>query len=257
MLEPFILHDVDARGVGQITLNRPDKRNALSEEMVNELRRIIEHFSNDEKVRILVLRANGSHFCAGGDLNWFLESFDDTREGRVRRSAVLGDLLQALYDFPKPLIGRIQGSALGGGTGLVAVCDIALGLKGARFGFPETRLGLIPATFLPYVMRRIGEAKARAVMLSGAQFSGTRAEMIGLIEEAHEDIEALDLRLEQLTNEHLAASDEAMRMTKDMITRTAALSIADAASWLALLVGNAWENREARERISILLEKSR
>lgn len=257
MAQPHILDEVDNRGVAWITLNRPNKKNALSEAMVNRLRLLADRLAQDNFVRMLVLRANGSSFCAGGDLKWFLESVNDTRDGRIRRSAVLGNMLETLDKFPKPLIGAIGGNALGGGTGLVAVCDTALGIANARFGFPETRLGLIPATFLPYVLRRIGEARARAVMLSGAVFDGVKAGKIGLLDEVYPDHTALAAGLNEVIEQHLAASDEAMAMTKEMIARTAHLEFADAATWAAQRVGDAWENSDVDERIAAIFGKSR
>jgi methylglutaconyl-CoA hydratase len=246
-----IIEAVDERGVCTLTLNRPDKRNALSAQMVNELLEALGKAGASPLVRLVVLTGNGPGFCAGGDLDWFMESVDDSREGRIRRSAVIGALYEALSGLPKPLICRVNGSAFGAGVGLVAVCDTVLASASCRFGFSETRLGLIPGTFAPYVLKRIGAANARNIMLSGATFDVCKALKIGLIDEVASDENALEILTSGIVEDHLAAAPFAVAATKRMIAGIeASRSLSDACGLVAEMVGDAWETGEAFARIA-------
>ena len=251
-----VLVTTDERGVATLELNRPDKHNALSEAMFGELRAAFAHLAADPSVRVVVLTGRGGSFCAGGDLTWFLQSLDETTQERVARSRLLGDLLAQIHALPKPLIGRINGLAIGAGAGLAAVCDVAVGLERCAFGFSETRIGLIPATFAPYVIRRIGPARARSVMLSGARFDAAKAYRIGLLDEVCADEAALDARVASIAGDHLAASPEAIAMTKEMIDHVAGLGIEEAREWTAAKIGEAWERGDAHIRIPKLLGAS-
>ena len=162
-----ILVETDARGVATLTLNRPDKHNALNGELIAELYDAAEKLAADDDVRIVVLTGAGKSFCAGGDFNWFASNVEKTRSERVAQSATLARLLRRLDTLPKPLIGRINGPAYGGGVGMISVCDYTIGAEGARFGLTEVKLGLLPANISPYVVARIGKVHSRETMLSG------------------------------------------------------------------------------------------
>jgi methylglutaconyl-CoA hydratase len=240
----------DDRGVATLTLDRPAKRNALTEAMAADIMQALGQLRRDPALRVLVLTARGEIFCAGGDLQWFLQSLDDTREGRIARSAVMAGLTDALDTFPRPVIGRITGDALGAGAGLVAACDVALGLETARLAFSETRIGLIPASFLTHVLRRIGPARARAIMLSGAPVSGTKAAAIGLLDEACATPAALDARTDAVIEEMLLAAPESAGATKAMIARVAACPPDEAAAHIRQCIGDMWEQEEPRKRLA-------
>lgn len=253
MMTRTVLVTTDERGIATLELNRPDKHNALSEAMFGELREAFASLAADPAVRVVVLTGRGGSFCAGGDLTWFLQSLDETTEARVARSRLLGDLLAQIDALPKPLIGRINGLAIGAGAGLVSVCDITVGLERCAFGFSETRIGLIPATFAPYVIRRIGPARARSVMLSGARFDAEKACRIGLLDEICADEAELDARVARIAQDHLPASPEAIAMTKELIDHVAGLGIEEARAWSAAKVGEAWERGDAHIRVPRLL----
>ncbi|MGF7159183.1 methylglutaconyl-CoA hydratase [Rhodoligotrophos appendicifer] len=246
----------DERGVATLELNGPSKHNAICETMASELRGAFERFAADGSVRLVLITGRGRTFCAGGDLTWFLQSLDESVEARVMRSQQLGDLFAAMHGLPKPLIGRINGPAFGAGVGLAAVCDVAIGLDRCQFGFPETRIGLIPATFSPYVIRRIGAARARSVMLSGERFEAARAHQFGLLDGVCADEDALDARIEQLVEDHLEASPVAIAMTKELIEHLADHQPDEARRWVAGKVGEIWERGDAPSRIRRLLTKS-
>ncbi|MEZ5912874.1 MAG: enoyl-CoA hydratase-related protein [Paracoccaceae bacterium] len=138
--------DTDSRGVARLTLNRADKHNALSAMMIAELTAAAAELGRDPAVRVVVLTGAGESFCAGADLGWMKDQMAADAATRAEEATKLAMMLNALNMMPKPLIGRVQGQAFGGGVGMMAVCDVAIGVTGAKFGFTETRLGLIPAT---------------------------------------------------------------------------------------------------------------
>ncbi len=172
---------VDERGVATLCLNRPDKHNALSAQMIADLTAAARQLAGAPDVRVVVLRAEGKSFCAGGDLNWMQEQMAADRDTRFREARKLAHMLDVMNTLPKPLIGRVHGPAFGGGLGMAAVCDVAIGVAGARFGLTETRLGVIPATIAPYVIARMGEARARRVFMSSRVFQAEEAVALGLL----------------------------------------------------------------------------
>jgi methylglutaconyl-CoA hydratase len=171
----------DARGVATLTLNRPDKHNALSGLMIDEVTRAVGLLDRDPAVRVVVLAAGGRSFCAGGDLAWMQAQIDADGATRAVEARKLADMLGAVNRLSKPVIARVQGNAFGGGVGLCCVCDMTLASKDAKFGLTETKLGLIPATIGPYVMARMGEGRARQVFMSSRIFDALEAENLGIV----------------------------------------------------------------------------
>ena len=154
---------VDARGIATLTLNRGEKHNAMSAQMIAELTQAAVQLGADAAVRAAILTGAGKSFCAGGDLGWMQAQMAVDSETRFIAARKLAEMLQVLNNLPKPLIGAIQGNAFGGGVGLVSVCDVAIGADHVNMGLTETRLGLIPATIGPYVVARMGPARAPGV----------------------------------------------------------------------------------------------
>ena len=169
----------DARGVATLTLNRPEKHNSLSAQMIDELTQAAAQLGADDAVRVVVLTGAGASFCAGGDLGWMREQFEAGRETRMAEARKLAMMLKALNELPKPLIGRVQGQAFGGGIGMMSVCDTVVAVDSAKFGLTEVRLGLIPATISPYVLARMGEGKARRVFMSARLLWSRRSQGSG------------------------------------------------------------------------------
>jgi methylglutaconyl-CoA hydratase len=176
--------DVDDRGVATLTLNRAEKHNALSALMLSELTQAAADLGQDDAVRVVVLTGAGKTFCAGGDLGWMREQMEADADTRGREAAKLAFMLQALNTMPKPMIGALQGNAFGGGVGMAAVCDVAIGVDTIKMGLTETRLGIIPATIGPYVVSRMGEGRARRVFMSSRIFDATEAVELGLLAKA-------------------------------------------------------------------------
>ena len=174
---------VDGRGVATVTLTRPEVHNAFNDRVIAELAATFARLAADEAVRVLVLTGAGASFSAGGDLDWMRSMTAYTEAENHRDALALAQMLDALDRFPKPTVARVNGAALGGGVGLVACCDIAVAADTAKFSLSEVRLGLIPATISPYVVRKIGESKARRYFLTAEVFEAADAEKLGLVHE--------------------------------------------------------------------------
>jgi len=185
-----LLVERDSRGVVTLTMNRPEARNAFNAALIGELVDAVTALGADPAVRVVVLTGAGSVFSAGADLTWMGSMQGWSREDNVADARRVDLLLRTLYDLPKPVIARVNGHALGGGSGLVSTVDIAIAVEGARFGFTEVLVGIAPAVISPYVVRKVGRSFARAVFVSGERFGADRALAAGLV---HEVVGAEDL----------------------------------------------------------------
>jgi len=244
----------DGRGVATLTLNRPDKHNALSAQMIAELTQAAANLGADPDVRVVVLAATGRSFCAGGDLVWMQDQMQAEPEERARQARSLAEMLQALNTLPKPLIGRLQGQAFGGGVGMACVCDVAVGVEGAKFGFTETRLGLIPATIGPYVVARMGEARARRVFMSARLFDAGEAVRLGVLARAVAP-EELDAAIEAEVAPYLACAPGAVAEAKALVRALG--PVIDDAVIDATVQGLAarWQSPESAEGIAAFFAK--
>jgi methylglutaconyl-CoA hydratase len=187
----------DSRGIARLILARPDRHNALSAEMIAELGEAATALGADHGVRAVVLAGDGASFCAGGDLAWMRAQAEADRATRIESALALARMLRALDEVGKPLVARVHGPAYGGGVGILAVCDIVVAARSARFALTETRLGLIPATIGPYVVRRLGEARTREVVLTARTFDAEEAKALGLVSTVVSD-DALDAAVEDM-----------------------------------------------------------
>jgi methylglutaconyl-CoA hydratase len=244
----------DTRGIATLTLNRPEKHNALDAEMIAELRHAADALAKDISVRVVVLTGAGKSFCAGGDLDWMRQQFDATRPQRMEQARELALMLRDLNTLPKPLIGRVQGSAFGGGVGMLSVCDAVVAVESAKFGLTETRLGLIPATIAPYVVARLGEGKARRVFMSARVFDAAEAKELGLLGRIA-SAEKLDAAMEAEIVPYLSTAPSAVARTK-ALARDLGPNIDDAVISATIdQLAAAWESPEAREGIAAFFDK--
>ncbi|MEY8801169.1 crotonase/enoyl-CoA hydratase family protein [Leisingera sp. XS_AS12] len=253
MFETITL-ETDVRGVCTLTLNRPDKHNAMSGQMLQELTLAAGRLAADDTVRVVVLTGAGKSFCAGGDLNWMRAQMDADAETRGREARVLAEMLMALNTLPKPVIGAIQGNAFGGGVGMASVCDVAIGADHLRMGLTETKLGLIPATIGPYVIARMGEARARRVFMSARLFDAAEAVELGLLARAvpaDQLAEAVEAEVAPYLNCAPGAVAAAKKLARDLGPR---LDDAVIDHTIAALVER-WEGAEAQEGISAFFDK--
>lgn len=241
----------DARGVATLTLARPEKHNAMSAQMIAELREAAAMLGADPAVRVVMLTGQGRSFCAGGDLGWMQAQMAADAKTRAEGARALAGMLGALDRMPKPLVGRIQGNAFGGGVGLACVCDVAIAAQGARFGLTETKLGLIPATIGPYVLRRLGP-RARAVFMSPRLFDAAEAVRLGVV---HAAVEDLDAAIEAQVAPYLTAAPGAVASAKALArTVQGEVTEAEVEASIAALIAR-WEDAEARAGIEAFFAK--
>ena len=209
------------KGVLHVTLNRPDSRNSMSLQMVQELQAVVA-WASANAVRALVLRGAGGHFCAGGDVRDMMtirqKAVDDPRAYQSF-NRVFGELLTQVTHAPLVVIAVVEGAALGGGFGLTCISDVALATANAQFGMPETRLGIIPAQIAPFVVQRIGLTQARRLALLGLRLNGAQAQQIGLVHEVHADTAALEDALQRVLADLNQCAPNANRVTKALLLK--------------------------------------
>jgi len=248
--------ETDTRGVATLTLTRGEKHNAMSGLMMTELTQAAATLGADPTVRAVVFASEGKSFSAGADLGWMREQVAADRAGRIAEATRLANMLRALNEMPKPLIARVHGNAFGGGLGIMSVSDVAIGVPGAKFGFTETRLGIIPGTISPYVLARMGEGRARRVMMSSRLFDADEARDLGLLSKVVE-ASALDAAIEDEVKPYLSAAPEAVARTKALV-RSLGPVIDDAviAATIERLV-DTWETDEAGEGLAAFFDKSK
>jgi methylglutaconyl-CoA hydratase len=204
------------RGVATVTLNRPEVRNAFNDEVIAELTTAFAELARRAEVRCVVLAGNGPAFCAGADLNWMKRMAGYTRDENLADAAALARMLEVIYHCPKPTVARVQGDVYAGGMGLVAACDMAVSVDGAQYCLSEVKLGLIPATISPYVIRAMGARAAHRYFLTAERFGAAEALRLGFV---HEVVAAdgLDAAVGTLTQALVAAGPEAMKACKKLL----------------------------------------
>ena len=244
----------DARGVATLTLNLPEKHNALAPAMIADLHAAAGRLAADDAVRAVVLTGAGKSFCAGGDLAWMREQFEATRAQRIAEARKLALMLGRLNELPKPLIGRINGQAYGGGMGMLSVCDVAVAVDTARFGFTETRLGLVPATISPYVVARMGEGHARRVFMSARLFDADEARALGLVSRVV-PADGLDAAVEAEVTPYLACAPGAVAASKKLARSLGPVMNRATIERTIEALADAWERPEAHEGVSAFFEK--
>jgi len=245
---------VDPHGVATLTLNRIEKHNSLSAVMIDELTAAATQLAADETVRVVVLTGAGASFCAGGDLGWMREQFHADRATRMAEARKLATMLKSLNELPKPLIGRVQGQAFGGGVGMMSVCDTVIAVDSAKFGLTEVRLGLIRASFSPYVLARMGEGMARRVLMSAGLFSAEEAKDLDLVARVVSEAD-LDDAVEKEIKPYLSAAPAAVAASK-ALARSLGPSISDDVIEDTIRrLADTWETPEASEGIAAFFEK--
>jgi methylglutaconyl-CoA hydratase len=240
--------------IARVWFDRPEVRNAFNALMIGELRESLRTLAGDDEIRVVVLSGKGPSFCAGADLAWMREGSRFTREENLRETLDLAECLHDLYALPKPTVARVNGPAIGGGTGFLAACDIAVASTEARFGLSEVKIGVVPAAISPYVLRRIGESRARQYFLTGERFDGLRAEAIGLVNAAVPAAE-LDAKVEAIVSSLLSSGPEALAKAKELITRVPGMTFEEAKRYTAEMIASLRTSAEAREGMSAFLEK--
>jgi methylglutaconyl-CoA hydratase len=242
--------------IGLVTLNNPAKHNAFDDVLIGELTAALKKLDVNAEVRIVVLSAAGKSFSAGADLNWMKRIAAYSEEENLRDAMGLGELMHTLHGLSKPTIARVQGPAYGGGVGLAACCDIAVGTLNASFSLSEVKLGLIPAVISPYVIAAIGERAAHRYFLTAERFDAAEAYRLGLLHELAQSDDEMDDKINDLCAALLAAGPQAIAKAKQLIGAVSnqpitGTLVADTAKRIARVRAGA----EGKEGLSAFLEK--
>lgn len=240
-----------------ITMNRPEKRNALNHELVRELKQAFDKAAEDTSAKVIVLRANGEAFCAGADLEYLQRLQKFSYEENLQDSNHLKELFLKIYTHPKIVLAQVQGHALAGGCGLATVCDFVVSVPNAKFGYTEVKIGFIPAIVTVFLLRKLGEAKAKEMLLSGELFSADQVLQAGLINHVVQvgDLEQHVLQLAKKLVETNSA--ESMKLTKRMIAEIPSKSIGEALSYATEMNAHARGTDDCKRGIAAFLNKEK
>jgi methylglutaconyl-CoA hydratase len=241
--------------IGTITLNRPDKRNAMNERMIQEILHTLVQMRDDNDVRVVILRGEGEHFCAGADIHWMQQIAAKPHGKNEIDALMLSDLMYQLYAFPKPTIVLANGATMGGGLGLLAACDIAIGAENASFGFSEVKIGITPSIISPYIIAAIGERMAHYYFLTGERFNALEAKRIGLLHHVVDD-DALFRKGQSIAETLLQNSPHALTSVKQLIRYVVKDHISPGlAQKTAEHLANIRVTKEAQEGLQAFMEK--
>jgi len=243
--------------VEYLTLNRPEVRNAFNEHVIAELAAWaanVRERAARGAVRVCVIGGAGKMFCAGADVTWMSKTVQYSEEENLRDAAAMSAMFGAIDALPLPVIGRIQGAALGGGAGLAAVCDVVVAAEDALFGFTEVKLGILPAVISPFALAKIGRSAARELFLTGARFSAARAREIGLVHAVVPPAE-LDVAVASYVQEFLTAAPEAVAAAKVLIPNVWGRPFSEAAPVTAAAIAQRRVSKEGQEGLRAFLEK--
>jgi methylglutaconyl-CoA hydratase len=210
--------------------------------------------AKDESVRVVLLTGEGKSFCAGADLNWMREVINQSFEQNLAEANALARLFYQIYTFKRPVVGRINGAAIGGGTGFVAVCDIAIAAESAKFSFSEVKIGVVPACIGPYVIRKMGEGKARELFITGERMDARRALEVGLVNKVVPDAE-LDTEVNKLIESISTSGPEAVAMAKKLVSEVPAMTPDEFKPYTAEMIARLRVSNEGQEGMDAFLNK--
>ena len=248
------LEVIEKDAIANVMLNRPHIHNAMNDVLIKELSCFFDALNHNKEVRALVLTVNGKTFCGGGDLHWMKSMVHYSMEQNISDSMNLLRLFESIYSCQKPVIGRINGSAFGGGVGLIAVCDITLTSSGNTFAFSESKLGLIPSVISTYVIRRIGPAQARRLFITGERFSSEYAKDIRLIDYLI-DNDKIDQNIEQIVKEIKTSGPVAVGEAKNLIKANREMPIPQYKEYKINKIAELRISEEGQEGTTAFLEK--
>jgi methylglutaconyl-CoA hydratase len=248
------LRRADEGSVTTVTLSRPDSHNALNAELIGELTRCFEEISDDESVRVVVLAGEGRSFCAGADIGYMRETATFSYEENLEDARRLAMMYWTIDECPKPLVARVQGAAMGGGAGLVAVADVAVADAGARFAFSEVRLGIAPASISHFVVRKVGPSHARSLFVTGERFDAERAREIGLVHHVLSE-EELDASVDEKVGELLQGGPVAQATIKALLRRLETTEPMETPGLSSRVISELRTGEEGQEGLAAFLEK--
>lgn len=242
------------KGVFTIELNRPEIHNAFDDRLIAELTEVFVNVKDSKEVRALVITGQGKSFCAGADMNWMRRMKEASYEENYADSYRLSEMFHHLHSLPIPTIAKVNGAAVGGGVGLVAVCDLVIAASNAVFSLSEVRLGLVPACISPYLLARIQPGILRGFFLTGKRFDATKAHEIGLVNEVVEP-SRLDSTVQQLLQDILACGPRSLTMAKELLHRVPGMPMDECLSYTSRMIADLRTSEEGQEGLSSFLEK--
>lgn len=255
MNDDTVTTEIDPRGVARVQLNRPAKHNAFDDTIIAELKQAFDALAARDEVRVVVLASAGNSFSAGADLGWMKRMADYDFGHNMRDAEGLAAMLRALFELPQPTIARVQGAAFGGAVGLVSCCDMAIASENASFSLSEVKIGLVPATISPFVLRAIGERACRRYFTTGERFDSREAHRLGLVSEVVPS-EQLDGAVDQLVEKLLANGPQAIRAAKDLINEVAGKPITQAlVEDTCARIAHIRVSKEGQEGLTAFLDK--
>ncbi|HWZ20234.1 MAG TPA: enoyl-CoA hydratase-related protein [Ktedonobacteraceae bacterium] len=240
--------------IATITMRRPEVHNAFNKQLILDLMTAFTDLGTDTQLHAVVLTGDGPSFSAGADLNMMRESAVYTHEQNLDDALRLAEFFDTINNFPCPVVARVNGTTMGGGLGLLAVCDIVIAVEGARLAFSEVKLGIAPAVISPYVVRKIGETHARVLFVTGERFTSTHAQKIGLVHIVTKP-EDLDATVSKTVNELLSGGPQAIRACKALALNVGQMDRDSARNYTAETIATLRVSSEAQERLSAFLEK--
>ena len=252
----LVLFEVKDR-IGYITLNRPEKRNALSFEFVREIKSVFAAAENDDNCKVIVLRANGEAFCAGADLAYLQQLQNNSHEENLADSNNLMELFRMIYLSKKVVIAQVKGPALAGGCGLATVCDFCFASTESTFGYTEVKIGFVPAIVMVFLIKKVGEKTARELLLSGNTFNAAQAKNYQLIHDVCEANE-LESKVDTFASALVqTASKESLGMVKEMLARVQDLSLDDGLHYASEMNAQARKSADCKKGIAAFLNKEK
>ena len=243
-----------ANRIARVTLCRPEVHNAFNSTMITEMTDIFGKIEKDGDIRLVVLTGEGKSFCAGADLNWMRDVIKQTFDQNLAESNALAELFNKIYRCRRPVIGRINGAAIGGGTGFVAVCDIAIAARSAKFSFSEVKIGVVPACIGPYVVKKMGEGKARELFITGERMNAERAHEVRLVNQVVDD-EQLDDAVDALVKTLLLSGPEAVAMAKKLVSEVPGMTSDEYKPYTAEMIAKLRVSDEGQEGMDAFLNK--
>lgn len=242
------------KGVIAVSLNRPDVHNAMNEQLMKELTSCFKEIANDRTIRTVILTGNGKSFCAGADLNWMKSMAKYSKEENIQDSRLLLDLYETIYTCPKPVIGRVNGHAFGGGLGLFAVCDITIAIPNCKFAFSETKLGIIPSVISTYIARRMKLSDMKRLFITGERFDSNYAKQVGLIDSVVDEKE-FDDKIQKYVEILCSSGPKAIVEVKDLVDKYQKMDIEKYKEHTVKKIAELRISKEGQEGISAFLEK--
>jgi methylglutaconyl-CoA hydratase len=242
------------KDIATIYLNRPEVHNAMSEQLMKEMTSCFKKVSSDNSIRIIILTGKGKSFCAGADLNWMKSMAKYSMEENIEDSRLLLNLYEEIYNCPKPVIGRVNGHAFGGGLGLFAVCDIVIAVPDCKFAFSEVKLGIIPSVISTYIVRRIGLANMKRLFITGERFDSNYAKEIGLIDFVFSE-EEIDKKVKKYVEIILSSGPKAIVEVKTLVNACESMDHDNYKEFTVKKISELRISEEGQEGINAFLEK--